>query len=280
MRKYRILLLLIGLFSLAAQPGRAAKRELVQILQQVNNLQQQIQNLQQSVDRQGAVVQTLIEQTTDTVRDLQTQMAELKALTQSNLAGSAVKIETIATQIEILNASLEEAKARIGKVNEQMVETQNILQTLSTPSETTETFGETSGYVPEAKTLYDSAYRDFTSGQYLLAVQEFQEYLHHYGDTQLAPSAQYYIGDCYYNQGNFRKAIDEYNKALERYPTEKKLAASARLKKGYALLELKQKQAGVKELRSLIARFPRSTESRLARERLQKLGVTPRGQGL
>ena len=239
-----------------------------------------MQNLQQSVDRQGAVVQTLIEQTTDTVRNVQTEMAELKALTRRNLADSAAKIETIATQIEILNASLEEAKARIGKLTEHVVETQNIIQTLNTPSEMTDTRREASGYVPTAKTLYDSAYRDFTSGQYLLAVQEFQEYLHYYDDTQLASSAQYYIGDCYYNQGNFREAINEYNKALERYPTEKKLAASAHLKKGYALLELKQKLAGVKELRSLIARFPRSSESRLARERLQKLGVTARGGGL
>ena len=260
----------------AARPASAARRELVQILQQVNNLQAQMQILQQTIDRQAAVMQTLIEQTTESVRAMQSEMSDLRLMTQKNLASSSSRIETIATQIEILNASLEEAKARIGKINDGVVETHNILQTLNAPSETFESTSERAAGAPSASTLYETAYGDFTSGQYQLAIQEFQEYLHYHQNTDLASNAQYYIGDCYYNQGNFRQAVEEYNRAIERYPTGNKIAA-AQLKKGYALLELKQRQAGVRELRSLISRFPRAPESDLARARLEQLGISLRG---
>ncbi len=67
--------------------------------------------------------------------------------------------------------------------------------------------------------------------------------------------------------------MKDYDKVLEEYPGGTK-AASAQLKKGYALLELGQREAGVRELNSLIARYPRSIEASQARDRLKRLGVT------
>ena len=62
---------------------------------------------------------------------------------------------------------------------------------------------------------------------------------------------------------------------LERYPDGNK-SSSAQLKKAYALLELQQKQAGVRELRSLIQRYPNTNDANLARQRLKKLGIAVR----
>jgi TolA-binding protein len=67
--------------------------------------------------------------------------------------------------------------------------------------------------------------------------------------------------------------VKDYDKVLEQYPGGNK-AATAQLKKGYALLELGQRDAGVRELNSLIARYPRSIEASQARDRLRRLGVT------
>ena len=70
--------------------------------------------------------------------------------------------------------------------------------------------------------------------------------------------------------------MKDYDKVLEQYPGGNK-AAAAQLKKGYALLELGQKEAGVRELNSLIARYPRSIEASQARDRLHRLGVASGG---
>ena len=100
----------------------------------------------------------------------------------------------------------------------------------------------------------------------------FQDYLKYYKDTDRASNAQFYIGECYYSQQNYKQAIDAYDSCIEKYPTGNK-AAAAQLKKGFALISLDQKTAGIRELRSLVQRFPDTHEAELARERLKKLGV-------
>jgi TolA-binding protein len=49
------------------------------------------------------------------------------------------------------------------------------------------------------------------------------------------------------------------------------------LKKGFALIELGQKDDGVSTLRHVIQRYPRSNEAMQARDRLRKLGVPAAG---
>ena len=59
---------------------------------------------------------------------------------------------------------------------------------------------------------------------------------------------------------------------LQNFPSGNK-AASAQLKKGFALIELGQKEDGVQELRHVIQRYPKSNEALQARDRLRKLST-------
>ena len=123
---------------------------------------------------------------------------------------------------------------------------------------------------PNPDSLYKSGLSDYTAARYDLAIQQFQEYLQDFADTDLASNAQFYVGDSYYNQKKYAEAIEEFNKCLERYPNGNKLAV-AQLRKAYALIALGKTQAGERELRSLIKRFPTSHEADLARQRLKRL---------
>ena len=114
--------------------------------------------------------------------------------------------------------------------------------------------------------------RDITSGKYDLARQEFQDYLKYYGDTDLASNAQFYLGEIAYSQRNYDQAVTEYDRVLTNYPKSFKLAP-ARLKKGMALIELGQKNTGVRELREVVKRYPGTEEERRARAKLKELGV-------
>jgi tol-pal system protein YbgF len=130
--------------------------------------------------------------------------------------------------------------------------------------------GATQAPPPDA--LYSDALRDFNAGKNDLASSEFTQYLQVYGNTDLAGNAQFYLGEIAYRTANYQQAIVAYNKVLDQYPGGNKSAA-AQLKKGYALLETGQREAGVQELRSLITRYPKSPEAAQARDRLSKLGV-------
>lgn len=258
------------------------------MMQQLDTLQQMMENMQKTLDTQTAVLKTLVEQANDNVNSMRTTVAELQKAEQQNLASTNNRFDSMTGQIQALSESLDESKARIAKLSDQLAQLQKTIETLNPPpaSATPGPANPNGGLpgsapsapqppVPDPDTLYKSAYTDYTTGQYQLAIQEFQQYLRYYGDTDLASNAQFYIGDCYYNQQNYQQAIEEYNKCLEQYPNGNKTAA-AQLKKGYALIALGRIQAGERELRSLVRRFPHSHEADLARERLRRLTAASR----
>jgi tol-pal system protein YbgF len=284
-----LLLVVASLFAWGAQPALAQKKDTVLLMRQLDTMQQMILNMQKTLDSQTAILRTLVEQANDNVNSMKLTVEDLRKATQKNLADSSARFDSMTTQIQVLSESLEEAKARLTKLSEQVAQTQNIIQTLNAP---VPPGGEAAGTapaspggeakspagVPDADTLYSSGRSYYSGGQYQLAAQAFQEYLQYYGETDRASNAQFFVGDSYYFQGNFKQAVEEYDKCIERYPKGNK-ANAAQLKKGFALIELGEKAAGVRELRSLIQRYPKSSEASLARQRLKQLGITVAGRG-
>ena len=186
-------------------------KETLQMMQQLDSLQQAVQNLQKTLDSQTAVLRTLVEQANDKVNSMKTDVEELRKSTGKSLADSNARFDSMTSQIQAISESLDEAKARLSKLSDQAAQTQNIIQTLNTSanaspganSQGTSPEQKQAVSVPDADALYKSGLSAYNGGQYQLAVQAFQEYLKYYGDTDLASNAQFYIGDCYYNQKNF-----------------------------------------------------------------------------
>ena len=289
-------LLLSGLSLCVAPPAFAVSKETIRIMEQLDALQQAVQSLQKTVDTQTAVLKTLVEQTNDSVNAMKARVDALEKTNRESLAKTDNRFDTMTSQLQALSESLEEAKTRLAKLTDQVAQTQTIMQTLNAPQAAQTSPNAVNGAggsspgtapgpgspppqdarprVPDAATLYQSGTADYNAGRYDLAIKDFQQYLQYYPDTELASNAQFYIGESYYAQEDYAKAIDEYNKCLDRYPAGDKLPA-AQLKKGYALLDLGQSQAGARELRSLIQRYPNSHEADLARQRLKGLTAAP-----
>jgi tol-pal system protein YbgF len=269
--------MVLAFLSAQMRPAYGVSKETLQMMQQLDALQQAVQNLQKTVDTQTAVLKTLVEQANDNVNTMKATITELHGSMQQNLASSNARFDAMTSQMQALSESLEEAKARLSKLSEQMAQTQNILQTL--PAQSNPTPGATGAPttpgappVPDADSLYSQGLSYYNGGQWDLSIQAFNDYLKYYKDTDRASNAQFYIGECYYSQKDYKHAIEAYDLCSEKYPTGNK-AAAAQLKKGYSLLSLDEKTAGIRELRSLIQRFPDSPESELARQRLKKLGI-------
>ncbi len=115
------------------------------------------------------------------------------------------------------------------------------------------------------------------SAKYPLAASEFGDVVKYYPDHPLSGNAYYYQGEIEYRAGHYAAAAKNYDKVLEQYPDSNKVPV-AHLHKGLALIALKQNDAGVRELRSLIQRFPNSPEAMQARSKLSGMGipVTPK----
>ena len=249
-------------------PAFGVSKEIIQLQTQVQALQDQVARMQQSFDSGMGVMKNLIEQNTDTMNKLAATMTQLQQVLQKQNADAGTRTDQLSGQLQTLNDSLDELKARLGRVTQQleaMQQTQQNLQTQQQPQQP---------QAPPPDVLYNNAVRDYNAGNMDLAKQEFSDYVKYYPNTDLAGNALFYVAEMEYRAGNYQAAAQDYDKVLQQFPSGNK-AASAQLKKGYSLIELGQKQAGVKELSQLIQRFPRSPEATQARERLRRLGVAP-----
>jgi tol-pal system protein YbgF len=277
------------------RPAEAVARELIELQRDVTSLLQGQKDLSTQVTQDNTVMKTLIGQSGENVNKLAATMGSLQKSVQDVQANSGARLDTMSTQVQGLSDNLEEIKSRLGKLNQQLVDLQNAVQSLDakisgasapapatglpTPTSSTGTTKPTSSSpsavpagAPSADTLYSNGLRDITTGKYDLARSEFEDYLKFYSDTDLASNAQFYLGEIFYKQKQYVDAVAAYDKVLTNYPKSFKLGP-ARLRKGMSLLELGQKPGGIRELREVIKRFPGSDEDRLARARLKELGV-------
>ena len=128
-----------------------------------------------------------------------------------------------------------------------------------------------------ADTLYNNAQRDRLGGKLDLAMQEFQQYLQYYPQTDLAPNAQYYIAEIHFSQGDLESALKEFDLVLEKYPDNSK-TPDALYMKGQTLVKLGRRTQGGQEFQELIKRFPAHDLSKKACSQLQTMGLQVRAR--
>lgn len=123
--------------------------------------------------------------------------------------------------------------------------------------------------VPEVnfdpQTLYDGAHMNMVKGNYDLAIQGFGDYLSYFPRSPLAPTAQYWIAECYYIIKDFKKASEEFKRLLQSYPKSEKIPTGL-YKLGVIHLELGENALADKYFAELLDKYPGAPEAGLARE--------------
>ena len=267
-----VLLLLVWL----AAPAWGVSREIVQLQTQVQALQDQMTHMQQSFDERMGVMKNLVEQSSDSMNKVAASLTDLQSTLQKQQTDTGAHVDQLSGQIQALNDTLDELKARLAKVSKQLEDMQAAQQNVAAQQSQQTQQQQQQAQAPPPDVLYNNALRDYNAAKNDLAAQEFADYVKYYPNTDLAGNAYFYLADLEFRQGNYQQAVKDYDQVLQNFPTGNK-APAAQLKKGFALLELGQKDGGIAELRRLIQRYPRSNEALQARDRLRKLGVPATG---
>ena len=100
------------------------------------------------------------------------------------------------------------------------------------------------------------------------AKKYFQEVIQRYPKSENADNAQFWIGEIYYREKWYEKAILEYQKVIEKYPDGNKVPA-ALLKQGLAFHNIGDKANSRHILEELVKKYPKSNEAKIAREKLK-----------
>jgi tol-pal system protein YbgF len=268
----RVCLFVLAVGLVASTPALAVNRELVELQTQVQQLQDQITNLKQSLDERMGVIKNLMDQNTDSINKVTGAITNIQVNLQKQQSDTNNHVDQLSGQLQALNDSLDELKARLGKVTKQLEDMQSAQQSLAAQASQAQQQAAQQAAVPPPDVLYNNALRDYNGGNTDLARQEFGDYIKNYPNTDLAGNAYFYLAELDYHAANYPQAIKGYDQVLQTFPDGTK-AASAELKKGFALLETGQKDAGITALRHVVQRYPRTNEAIQAKDRLRKLGV-------
>lgn len=121
---------------------------------------------------------------------------------------------------------------------------------------------------PEA--LYNEAQNLFMSGRLSEAIDGFSNFILRYPRHRLANNAQYWIGEAYYSEKNYQKALLEFKKVIDNYPNENK-APDALLKIGFSYLELNSREKALESLKTVVEKYPASEAAAKAKAKMQEL---------
>src|ERR1700689_3660856 len=268
---------LLSMTCLVATPAWGVNKETIQLQTQVQQLQEQTTAMQRSFDERMGVMNNLVERDTDAVNKVAAAVTALQSTLQKQQGDSSPHVDQLPGQIQALNDSLDELKARLAKVSKQLEDMQASQQSTAATTAQTQAQQQAMAAAPPPDVLYNNALRDYNGAKNDLAIQEFSDYIKFYPNTDLAGNCYFYLGEIQFRQGNYQQAAQNYDQVLQNFPTGSKVA-SAQLKKGFSLIELGKQDDGVAELRRVIQRYPRSPEALQARERLRKLGVSSSGR--
>jgi tol-pal system protein YbgF len=117
--------------------------------------------------------------------------------------------------------------------------------------------------------LYAAAKRDFDRGALEGARSGFERLLSLHPKSKLAGNAQFWLGETYYREQWYEKAILEYQKVIENYPDSNKIEACL-LKQGLAFFNLGDKANARLILKELIRKYPKSNEAQIARQKVKE----------
>ncbi len=117
--------------------------------------------------------------------------------------------------------------------------------------------------------IYQSAYGDYLTGKFDLAYSGFQSFIDKYPNAELAPQAQFYIGECFYSMSEWNKALEEYKKVEQHYKKRPDLVSSARLKIALCCQKLGRNEKAIRIFSSIMKDFSQSPESLAAKENIE-----------
>ena len=294
----------LGVVAVAVMPWNlpAASREMQDLQRDVGMLQDQVKALQKSQDDKImtltdklTALTVLVQQSLDAASKANTGVAVIQNGFQQNVkdleskvvapvAGANTRIDQMSTDFRTLQQAVSDLTALMGKLQAQLTDLTNAVKVIPAPNAAPPPPAGTGGGPGQAsvetgptmpaKDLYESAGRDRSSGKLDLALDEYKNYLKWYGDTVLAPNAQYYIASIHYSQGDYDTALQEFDSVLEKYPesTNNKIPDALYLK-GMTLVKLSRRTQGSDEFRELLQRFPNHDLARQACSQLTSMGL-------
>jgi tol-pal system protein YbgF len=256
------------------------RKEYVELQRDIAILQDQVRTMKSSVDENFTRLTVLVQQSLDGVNKANTSVVVLENNMRERLreqeksvsqpvANIGAKVDEMASELLALKESVADLNARFGKLELQLVDVANAIRTIQAPLTPP---GGAPGSSMSATEVYQNALRDKQGGNLDLALKGFTDYLQNFGNTDLAPNAQFYVGEIYYQRDQYDEAVNAFEAVLDKYPENNK-TPDAHYMKGVALVKMGQRNNARDEFYVLIKKYPSAEVTSKAKAQLKGLGL-------
>jgi tol-pal system protein YbgF len=259
----------------------AANKEQQILMAELRIMQQHQQQLQQ-------MVATLAE----TLKAVNGRLDEQAATSRKALADQRLLIEGVTESVRVLREKADDTNVRLSSMTQEIDTMRQTIAALpsaapvgpAVPAGEPSTDPAGAGTSPttvapaivlpprgvSAQQTYDTAYSDYTGGQYELAVLGFQTFLKFFPRHPSADDAQLNVGNSLYNAGKFSDAVREYQKVIADYP-KTETVPEAYYKLGVTYAAMKQYDLARKAFETVTKSYESSSYSALANQALGRL---------
>ena len=272
-------------------PASAQSQRERQMMADIRMLQEQTQQLQQQLA-------SALDQLTATLKTISARVDDQANATRKSFADQKLAVDQFGTDLRIVRERIDENTVRISGLAQEVEAMRlaipqfpaspaapvdpNAASPQGTPSDPNAapaapapTVALAPGMTPQR--LYNTALADFTAGQWALCIDGFGTYLRNFARNDLADDAQWYVGECYHQDGKFAEAIDAYNRVIANYPKGDRVP-DAYYKRGIALSATGQTDRARESFETLMKNYPDHDMSRMAKQQIDRLNRgKPRG---
>ena len=118
---------------------------------------------------------------------------------------------------------------------------------------------------------YEAALNHFKANRFKESATAFATFLNKHPESDLAPNAQFWLGNAWFAQRDCRKAIEAHSGVVARWPESAK-APEALLGIANCQQEMGNPAAARRTLESLLSKYPGAPAAESARQKLKKPG--------
>ena len=286
MHKY---LTCLALITITCVPVDAADREHEQLMADIRMLQEQTLRLHHLIAALEGTLSTLSGRLDAQDADRNRSFADQKLTT-----------ENMATGIRVLREKLDETNVRLSSMSQEVEALRISIPRTPPPPVTPLLIDPETGLpmnnsapatAPESpepapavvaadptalpagvspQRMYDTAWADYTNGQWALAIQGFEAYIKTFPRSELTDDASFYIGQTHYAEGDFDEAIVAFEQVLLNYP-DGDIVPEASYKRGLALDRLGETERARTAFELVVNNYPDHMMATLAQQALDRL---------
>ncbi len=231
-------------------------------------MQSQLDNVDKRLTAQEQILEGRVKQLDDSIDRATKMLARNSADLGTQVDTFSQEMASFAGRLETLQRTIDAARTEIAAVKTTQVDLTTRLESIERQLGIRPGVpGETVTPTVDKTVLFDGALAKLQAGQNADARNQFRTFLQAFPQDDKADEAQYYVGQSFYKEKEYEKAIAEFQRVVDVFP-KSEMADDAFLQAGVSALDGKLCVEAGAYLGELVRRFPTSPLAKTAKQKL------------